>query len=291
MTKSKRKILIIIVLAVTLLMGSIFAYYAHETHTRLRDEQIALKNTEMVLCVFEIPEKDIASAVTGISTQEDDTAEGDNEEEIDLTPFLELIATFNAVREQIGNDDIVAYIYIHGTNVNYVVLQGTDNSFYLSHDMFGNHNLAGSIFLDYLNSPDFTDPNTIIYGHNMGNGTKFHNLRYYVFGEGQQSFFEEHSHIIIITDSEVLVYEIFSVFTTHIDFYYIQVDFADGEFAKLVDELNRLSMHDTGIAATAESNLLLLSTCTNVDRDTRIVIASRLAQRVMVPQLDNDGYD
>jgi sortase B len=270
MSKNRKKVSIIIVIAVTLVAGVFFAYYAHETYVRMRDERAAQETARIMQEIFE----------TQALAEDVQTLQDEESEEVDLSPFVELIAALDTAREITGNDDITAYIYISGTPINYVVLQGTDNNFYLYHDIFQNRNAAGAIFLDYLNSPDFTDPNTIIYGHQMGNGTKFHYLRYYVFGDEAQSFLEEHPHVIIITDNEVLVYEIFSVFVTHIDFYFIQVDFAGDEFAEFVEELNYRSFHDTGILATSEDNVLLLSTCTSIDRDTRIVIASRLAQRL-----------
>jgi SrtB family sortase len=272
MLKNKRKVLIIILIAITLVAGAFFAYFAHEAYVRLRDERAAQETARMMEELFQPP-----PPMEDVQIQE----------EVDLSPFLELIAALDDARELTGNDDITAYIYIHGTSINYVVLQGTDNSFYLSHDIFRNSNAAGSIFLDYLNSPDFTDPNTIIYGHNMRNDTMFSGLRDYVFGDSVESFFEEHPNVIIITDNEVLVYEIFSVFYTHIEFYFIQVDFADGEFAEFVEELSSRSFYDTGVIATDEDNVLLLSTCTNFDRDTRIVIASRLAQRLAIEQSEN----
>lgn len=266
---TKMKILFVVVLAATLVAGIVFAYFSHEAYVYLRDERTARQNAEIIYSIFEIPMQNIT-----------DTSE-EHIEEADLTPFRHLIAT---ARELIGNGDIVAYISIPNTNVSYAVVQADNNSFYLNHDIHHSPNTAGSIFLHYLNSPNFTDINTVIFGHNMRNGTKFHNLRFYVFGDGRVEFFEEHSNILVVTDYDVLVYEIFSVFTTGIYFDYIQVEFNYSEFAGLVDELNRRSYFDMGVIATAEDNLLILSTCTGNHRDTRIVVVSRLIQRLQIPQ-------
>ena len=280
--KTTKKILITIILATLVFVGAVVAYYVYDAHFRLRDEPIAQEVVETPYDAADEP----ASIITETPAVEDDYADcdyyDDYEEPVDLTPFLDLIAAFNDAREQTGNDDIVAYISIPDTNVNYPVVQAGDNIFYLHHDIRRVNSAAGAIFLDYLNSPDFTDPNTIIYGHNMRGGIKFNNLRNYVFGDRTQSFLQEHPHIIIITEYEVLIYEIFSVFTTHIEFEYIQVDFVDDEFAELVDEIIRRSYHDTGVTATDEDNVLILSTCTNIDRDTRIVVASRLMERLLI---------
>ncbi|MCL2350288.1 MAG: class B sortase [Defluviitaleaceae bacterium] len=175
------------------------------------------------------------------------------------------------------NEDIIAYIAIPGTNVGNVVVQGMDNSHYLYTDAFGQPNVNGALFMDYRNSPSFTDPNTIIYGHNMRNGTMFHNLRYYM----NESFWREHPHIVVITDYDVLIYEIFATFSTHVDFYYIQVDFNDerGDFEGLINEMARRAVFDTDIRAARYDRVLILSTCTNIHQDTRFVVAARLLVR------------
>lgn len=279
--KAKR-VLLIIMIVVILAVGAVFAY-CQIISNRSDIEQVPPEATESVPEIVQPPVIDISEPPVEEPTDNYEQHENDYEiEYVDLTPFLELIAALADAREQIDNDDIVGFISIPNTNVNYPFVQTVDNSFYLYHDVHRNSSSAGAVFLDYLSTPDFTDPNTIIYGHNMRSGIIFHNLRYYVFGAQSQEFLEDHPNIYIVTDDYVLVFEIFSVFTTHIDFYYIQVYFAEGEFEELVNELNHRSYHDTGITATGEDNLLLLSTCTNIHRDTRIVIASRLAQRLEI---------
>jgi len=178
-------------------------------------------------------------------------------------------------RELTGSGDIVAYIAIGGTNIGNLVVQGYDNEHYLYHDVFGNENVNGALFMDFRNSPDFTDPNTIIYGHNMRNGTMFHNLRYFV---NQDDFVQNHRNIYVITPEITLIYEIFAAFSTNIDFYYIQVHFnSDGEFAALLNEIAHRNVINTNARpATPSDNILVLSTCTNTHQDTRFVVVGRL---------------
>ena len=71
------------------------------------------------------------------------------------------------------NPDIVAWIRIEAAGIDYPVVQGKDNEYYLHHTFKGEENIAGSIFMDYRNTPDFSDENTIIYGHNMRDGSMF----------------------------------------------------------------------------------------------------------------------
>ncbi len=71
------------------------------------------------------------------------------------------------------NEDIVGWLYIETLDISYPIVQGSDNDFYLHHTFEKTDNFAGSIFVEYQNSGDFSDPNTIVYGHNMKNGSMF----------------------------------------------------------------------------------------------------------------------
>ena len=250
---------------VTTAFAFVFVFTFFETFVYWRDGRRAQQNSEIVQNLLETKIDDVVELMA--------QPEGENEEE--MPPEVQQTSFLQPIRELTGNDDIVAYISIPGTNVGNAVVQGADNEFYLYNDIFGNANVNGALFMDYRNNPDFTNPNTIIYGHNMRNGTMFHNLRYYV----NQAFFAAHPHIIILKEYEILVYEIFATFETNVDFYYIQVDFqTQAEFAALIEEITRRRRFDTGVTASQYDRILILSTCTNVRYDTRSVVAARLMQ-------------
>lgn len=80
---------------------------------------------------------------------------------------------------QVVNPDVIGWVEIPGLAISYPVVQGTDNAYYLHHLFTGEYNSSGSIFADCHNQPDFTDQNTIIYGHNMKNGSMFGTLSRY----------------------------------------------------------------------------------------------------------------
>jgi len=271
---SRKKTVVLLTVSIAVLMGfGIFlAINISEFLNWRHDGQNTIENTRIVQEIFSAPMSNISNIAELISVEEGP----------DLSQFAGLIDALYQVRDLTGNSHIIAYMYIPGTNINNVVMQAHNNSFYLSRDMFGHHNLNGSLFVDYRNSPDFTDPNTIIYGHNMNNGNMFHNLRYYAFGDNREDFFRNHSHIFVVTDTEVLVYEIFSVFTTGTYFDYIQVNFRGDEFPEIIEEFNRRRLYDTGITASYDDNILVLSTCSHINNRIRIVVASRLAQRIQL---------
>ena len=175
-----------------------------------------------------------------------------------------------AARNVTGNEDIVAFITIPGTSISYAVAQGADNNFYLNRDLRGRPNLAGSIFMHTDNSPDFSDRSTILFGHNMLNRTKFSDLHMF----RDLSFFEQNNLIEIARIEDVLFYDVFAVFETHISFNYIEVKLADDNaFLSLVENIKHRSMHPVTVSVSDNDQIIILSTCTDVvGSDYRFVV-------------------
>jgi sortase B len=105
------------------------------------------------------------------------------------------------------NPKIKAWVYIPGTKVNYAVLQGPDNEFYLHHNEYDEYSPAGQIFMDYRQNDEFTDENTFIYGHYMYDYTKFADLNNYF----NKSYFDAHNHVYIYTPTKRFVGTVFAV--------------------------------------------------------------------------------
>ena len=180
-----------------------------------------------------------------------------------------------ALREEYGNEQIVGYLYVEGTDIRYPITQYTDNSFYLYHNIWRQADQAGWVFLDYENDITREDPNIILYGHNMRDNIRFHGIRHFQ----DPDFFDAHRYITFHTLYGEYRWEIFSFYRTNIDFFYIQVYFdSDEEFYELLAEMAARSMHESGIEVGAGDRVLTLSTCTNVDRDERFVVNARLIQ-------------
>ncbi len=115
---------------------------------------------------------------------------------------------FKALQER--NSDVCGYIKVPGTNVDYPVLQVTDlkESYYLNHNIDKKYEFAGSIYSQKYNSRDFTDPHTVLYGHNMLNGSMFATLHRFK----NKDFFEQNRYIYIYTPGHILTYEIFAAY-------------------------------------------------------------------------------
>ena len=117
-------------------------------------------------------------------------SDGQTEKEPDKEKFRVDFDGLKAV-----NPDVVAWIVIPGLDISYPVVQGEDNAYYLQHLFTRETNSSGSIFVDFHNRPDFMDQNTIIYGHNMKNGSMFGSLKRYWDNE----YYREHSSFYLYT--------------------------------------------------------------------------------------------
>lgn len=156
------------------------------------------------------------------------------------------------------NPDVVGWIYIEGTNINYPLVQGQDNDHYLTHLFNGKRNRAGSIFLDYRCEPRFYDRHTIIYGHHLRDGTMFTRLMRYK----KQAFYDEHSVILVVTPTAYLQLRVFSgyVASNRANAWDLELD--EENFAQWLEEIQRKSCFKTDYAPGADSKIVTLSTCT-----------------------------
>ena len=197
----------------------------------------------------------------------------EDEEEPETEPVRIVRDAIANLREYYGNDDIVGYLYIEGTSINYPVTQYIDNEFYLYHDIRRNPDNAGWIFLDYENDITREDPNVIIYGHNMRRDIRFHSIRHFV----NRDFFDAHRFITFNTAYAEYRWEIFSFYITCINFFYIQVYFdSDEDFYDLLAEMKARSMHDSGVEVGRGDRVLTLSTCVGNPENERFVVNARL---------------
>ena len=204
---------------------------------------------------------------------EEEEEHGEVEEEYIPTP-RELLPRVIALREYYNNPDIIGHIEITGTNISYPVVQTGNNVFYLYHDLHMRRNNAGSIFLDYENNPfALADDNMIIYGHNMRNGTMFHNVRHY----HRADFFHAHNYILLTTPYQETVWDVFAFIRTTTAFCYLTTNFATREaFYSFILQLQSMSMHSTDIVLEPTDQILILSTCGAAGGNVRYVLVARL---------------
>lgn len=176
------------------------------------------------------------------------------------------------------NADIYAWIYIPGTKVDYPVLQhATDDEYYLNHNVDGKKESAGSIFSQHYNAKDFEDNHTVLYGHNMKNGSMFKSLHYYM----DQSFFEENPYIYIYLADETRIYEIFGAYEygdEHLLLNYNLED--DNVFENYLNTVKNMSdsagHFNREVELGKDSKIITLSTCIGGEPDKRYLVQAKL---------------
>jgi len=173
--------------------------------------------------------------------------------------------------------DIVGWISIDNIKVDYPVVQNSEPSVMHKYIDLGpdqKPNEKGAIFLDIRNSIDASDRHSIIYGHNMADGSMFGQIDKYL----KRNFFFDHLIIRYDTLYEELEWEVFNVFITNTEFYYIQTYFqSDEEFVNLMTQCVYKSVYnDNETVISPEDRILTLSTCTNKVDDGRLVLQARL---------------
>ncbi len=187
------------------------------------------------------------------------------------TPEDYLKVDFDRLKEM--NPDVAAWIEIPALSVSYPVVQGTDNTYYLHHLFTGEYNSSGSIFLDYHNQTDFTDKNTIIYGHNMKNGSMFGTLSDYA----DQSLWETYPYFYLYIPGHILKYQIFSCYAGSVGSEAYTYAFpGDTDFRDFLERILSYAGYDTGIRPTETDRVVTLSTCVNSRRDYRYLVHGKL---------------
>lgn len=180
---------------------------------------------------------------------------------------------FEALRQI--NPDVVAWIQLDALDISYPVVKGTDNDRYLSYTFEGNKNSAGAIFMDYSNASDFNDCNTLIYGHNMKNGSMFGKLKKFQ----REDAYSKSPYFWICTPSGSYRYEIFSYHTTSATGdTYTMYSGPGEEFKAYLDNMQSMSEVSTQVQLTQDDKIVTLSTCTGNDATRFVVQGKRLPE-------------
>ena len=179
---------------------------------------------------------------------------------------------FKLLKEQ--NLDTVAYLKVNGTNIEYIVVKGNDNDYYLKHNFNKEYNVAGWIFADYHNKFDETDKNLIIYGHNTKDGSMFGTLKNVLERNWQEN--KNNLEIVLITEKGVYKYQVFSTYIITPEDYYINTIFKnDEEYINFLNIIKSRSIYDYKEELNVNDKILTLSSCIG-DGSKRVVLHAKL---------------
>ena len=170
--------------------------------------------------------------------------------------------------------------------INYPIVQGEDNDYYLHRTFQRTDNFAGSIFMDYMNKSNFGQRNTIVYGHNMKNGSMFGSLKNY----RDQEVYKKSPYFWIYTPTRIYKYEIFSCAEVDKFGQDYQITFRDKEdFQEFIYHAQDQSLYDTGVDVDYTDTVVTLSTCTGNEATRFIVQGKRVRTYQAVPKAG--GYE
>lgn len=173
------------------------------------------------------------------------------------------------------NSDYKFWIRIENTKINYPVVQGKDNDYYAIYDFEHKKRKAASIFIDCRNDIQ-KDKNIIIYGHNMHDGSMFHDLTKFK----DKSFLENNKTIEITMNNIKYIYEIFSVYvTSSSDNYLITAFSSQKDFMEYVSRAKSKSLFKNNIEFTSDDKIITLSTCSYEFNDARTVVHAKLIKK------------
>jgi len=167
------------------------------------------------------------------------------------------------------------WIYMPDSQIDYPIVHGPDNGYWLHRLFNGEYNSAGTLFVDYRNLKDFQDPNTLIYGHHMRNDSMFGDLTEYQ----QQIYFDTHPWCILITPQEVYIAEVFAGYATRSDDHCYNIAISgEQDFLDFVLKAQEKTDFVSLIAPVPGDRLITLSTCAYMFDRARYIVIARLTQ-------------
>lgn len=267
--KKENKDNIVLILAIILLIIILFLIYKIGGY--LIDEvRSAFYTKDLQETVLIIDTEDTESISVDSVSNTDSTEEKKEEpEEVIKIPTAVDFKSLQKVSK-----DAVAWIYDPGMVINYPIAQAADNDYYLRRNLSGGASSAGTLFMDYRNSADFSDWNTLIYGHNMKSGTMFASLLDYRMPD----YYEEHPVMYLYVPGKRYKLELIVAYTTDVNDAIYQFPATEEEREAALNRAYRLSNFESGIRPGKEDRLVTLSTCSYAYDDARYVVIGRLVE-------------
>ena len=283
-TKAKRKgihVVIYLLLSVLIVLSIMYIINFFSLKQEAKEQSKLLNATDIYIMgdAKEVAENSLESEKENVeleSEKKGETISTENTEEQNVV--TERTLQVKQLQEQ--NADIVGWLEIENTNINYPVLQGTDNSYYMTHNYKKENSRNGSIFLDANYNWNIASNNLLIYGHNLGNGMMFQELLKYE----KESFYREHPVIRFTTAEEDAEYEIISVFKSRVyhkseknvfRYYFFLNSESEEEYNQFVKNAKNASIHPIDETASYGDQLITLSTCSYYVEDGRFAVVGR----------------
>lgn len=215
---------------------------------------------------------ELAGEAVVVKTTSDRRKEPEHAQQFEAAPteIVPIEVDFNVLLEI--NEDVIGWIYCEDTPINYPLVQGADNDYYLRRVIDGTRNTSGTLFADCRNAGDFSDVNTILYGHNMKDKSMFGTLAYYK----EQSYYEEHPIFWILTPDADYRVDLIAGFLTDADSAVYSIGQTEQEFFALLEQALERSTFQSDYEIAQGEHFLTLSTCSYEHDNARYVLIGRL---------------
>ena len=230
----------------------------------------------------DIEEVEAAESISVNETEQSETSAASNEE---ISSNPQTISVYEGCPVDFSgmwkvNKDVYAWITVPGTVIDYPILQhATDNTYYLNYNIDGSYGYPGCIYTENMNSKEFTDNNTVIYGHNMKNGTMFAGLHKFE----DASFFENNNTVFIYTPEKQLTYTIFAAYIYDDRHLLYSFNFADeAVYANYLNEIQNMRSMNANIRSdvtvTSNQKIITLVTCMANQPSKRLLVQAVLQE-------------
>ena len=261
----KKSVKVLLILVCMIFIG-VFAFSGYKLYTIVHDYKVSEK-------MYNGLSGQYVSATGGTgSTGRKTTAPGQTESgepgEAETSPITVDFETLLGECE-----DVRGWIYSEGTVINYPVVKGEDNIFYLHRFIDGEYNPGGTPFIEYLCNGDFSGKNTVVYGHHMNDGSMFASLSEY----RKEGYYDEHPVMYLNTPSQNYRVDVFAGYVTDADSDTYTIGFQSEEsYEEFLEKMQSQSDFKTGVKLSTEDKIITLSTCSYEFYDARYVIQGKL---------------
>ena len=254
-----------ILLLLVILFGAIFGYSAYRLYGMMSEYHVSRKRYNAVA------DSAISTVAPAPTTVPFAAQPG---QEIAATPedVSPIQVDFDALLEKCP--DIVGWIYCEDTVINYPMVRGNDNDYYLHRFIDGSYNGGGTLFMDFKNNRDFTDPNSIVYGHHMNDGSMFASLKKY---QTDPEYYTKHPVLYLNTPTQNYRVDVFAGFVCDADSDTYTIGFAsDLNYQAWLNRMASQSDFTTDVKVGPEDHVITLSTCSYEWYDARYVVLGKL---------------
>lgn len=265
--KKTTKILLIVLCVVCLLVAGFSAY---KLISILGEYKAAVDSYDQMSESFVTTDEDIPEENKPVETE----APVENTEAAEASAAPEtspITVDFESLLAK--NEDVVGWIFCENTVINYPITQGEDNDEYLHHLLDGTYNSSGTLFVDCECAPEFAGANTIVYGHNMKNGSMFYSLLNY----REQSYYDAHPVLYLNTPTQNYKIEVFSGYICNYDSDTYTLSFpSEEDYVNFVNKMKSQSDFNCDVEVTGNDRIITLSTCTYEYDNARYVVQGKL---------------